>query len=35
MIWCICVAGIPIIYLTNTCALAIRDFPDGVEIIGE
>lgn len=21
--------------LTNTCALAIRDFPDGVEIIGE
>ena len=21
--------------LTNTCALVIRDFPDGVEIIGE
>lgn len=21
--------------LTNTCALAIRDFPDGLEIIGE
>ena len=23
------------IRLTNTCALAVRDFPDGVEIIGE
>lgn len=23
------------IKLTNTCALVIRDFPDGVEIIGE
>ena len=23
------------IRLTNTCALAIRDFPDGLEIIGE
>ena len=21
--------------LTNTCALVIRDFPDGIEIIGE
>ena len=31
-------AGSPLknnVKLTNTCALVIRDFPDGVEIIGE